>query len=99
MLLFARPMHQREAVLAPEMDVQEHRFRQGFRRNKYECRFESVSEYGFKTFGFQPAAQEFAIHRLVFNDENAMFHFVSRGRRHVNPKTQPLGTPIYESNQ
>src|SRR5271165_5563076 len=79
MLLPARPMNQCEAVLAAQVNVQEHCFRQGFRRNEYESRFESVSECNFKAFVFQPAAQEFAKHRVIFNDENAMLHLVSRG--------------------
>jgi len=57
MFLPARPMNQCEAVFAAQMNVQEYRLRQGFRCNEHEARFESVSKYGFKTFGFQPATQ------------------------------------------
>jgi len=76
MSLPARPMNQSEAVLAAEMDVQEHRFRKRFRCDEYERRFESVSECGLKTFGFQPVGQEFAKRRIIFDDEDAMFHLV-----------------------
>lgn len=91
MFLPARPMNQREAVFAAEVNVQEYRLRQGFRRNKHESRFESVSEYGFKTFGFQPATQEFAKHRIIFDNQNAMFHFLPQGWRHGRPKLQRIG--------
>ena len=74
MFLPAHPMNQREAVFAAEMNVQEYRLRQGFRGNEHESRFERVSEYGFKAFSFQPAAQKFAKHRIIFDNENAMFH-------------------------
>jgi hypothetical protein len=70
----ARPMNQSEAIRAAEMDVQEYRFRKGFRCNEDECRFESVREYGLKTLGFQPAGQKFAKQRVIFDDENSMFH-------------------------
>lgn len=75
----ARPMHQREAIFAAEMNVQKYRFRQGFRGNEHESRLERVSEYGFKTFGFQPATQEFAKHRIIFDNENAMLHLCPPG--------------------
>jgi hypothetical protein len=74
MFLPARPMNQSEAIFAAKMNIQEYRPRQGFRGNEHESRFESVSEYRFKTFGFQPAAQEFAKHRIIFDNENAMLH-------------------------
>ncbi len=74
--LLARPMNQRETVLAAQMNVQQYRFRQGLRRNEYECRFESVSEYGVKPFFFQPPAQEFAKQRIIFNNQNAMLHLL-----------------------
>lgn len=76
MSLPARPMNQGEAVLTAEMNVQEHRFRKGFRCNEYERRFKSVSTRGLKTFGFQPVGQEFAKRRIIFDDEDAMFHLV-----------------------
>ena len=76
MSLPARPMNQSEAVLVAEMDVQKYRFRKGFRCDEYECRFESVSECGLKTFDFQPVGQEFAKRRIIFDDEDAMFHLV-----------------------
>jgi hypothetical protein len=76
MSLLARPMNQREAVRAAEMDVQEYRFRKGFRCNEDKCRFESVSEDGLITFGFQPAGQKFEKQWIIFDDENAMFHFL-----------------------
>ena len=76
MSLSARPMNQSEAVLVAEMDVQKYRFRKGFRRGEYERRFESVSECGLKTFDFQPVGQEFAKRRIIFDDEDAMFHLV-----------------------
>jgi len=50
-------MNQSEAVLAAEMNVQEHRFRKGFRCDEYERRFKSVSECGLKTFDFQQSAR------------------------------------------
>jgi hypothetical protein len=91
MLLPAHPMNQSEAVFAAEMNVQEYRFRQGFRRNEHESRLESVSEYGFKTFGFQPATQEFPKHRIIFDNENAMFHLLPQGWPHRRPKPQRIG--------
>jgi len=91
MFLPARPMNQCEAIFAAKMNVQEYRFRQGFRGNEHKSCFESVSEYGFKTFGFQPAAQEIAKHRIIFDNENAMFHLVPQGWRHGRPKLQRIG--------
>jgi hypothetical protein len=91
MFLPARPMNQSEAIFAAEMNVQEYRFRQGFRSNEHESRLERVGEYGFETFGFQPATQEFAKHRIIFDNQNAMFHLLPQGWRRGRPKLQRIG--------
>jgi len=91
MFLPARPMNQCEAIFAAEMNIQEYRLWQGFRRNEHESRLESVSEYGLKAFGLQPATQEFAKHRIIFDNENAMFHLLPQGWRHGRPKPQRIG--------
>jgi hypothetical protein len=83
MSLPARPMNQSEAVRVAEMDVQEYRFRKGLRCDEYECRFESVSDCRLKTFGFHPVGQKFAKQRIIFDDENAVFHLVPQDWRIV----------------
>src|SRR5690242_11147386 len=74
MSLLARPMHQRKAVLAAEMNVQKNRFRQRFRGNQYERRLQSVRQYSVKTFLFQPSAQKFPKQGIIFHYKNAMRH-------------------------
>ncbi len=65
MFLLARPMHQRQAVFLPQMNIQEHDVRRGFGRYPYKTIFQCRRRYGFMAFGAEPLLQEIAIVGII----------------------------------